>query len=155
MRRAGFRRWSRVLFGQTWRFVIVGTIGFIVDAGLLVVLMATAGLGHYAGRVLSFLVAVCVTWWLNRTFTFRAAALSGARHRASLVKELSSYVLFQSVGITINFAVYSLLIERYAFFFENPALAVAAGSLVAMFFNFATARWIVFRSRPAERQRSA
>ena len=79
MRAPDPRRLSTSLFGQTWRFLIVGTIGFIVDAGLLVLLMAAAGLGHYSAHVVSFMVAVCVTWWLNPTFTFRAPTPFGQR----------------------------------------------------------------------------
>jgi putative flippase GtrA len=153
VRLAGLRRWLLGLFGQTWRFVIVGTIGFVVDAGLLVLFMATTGLGHYAARALSFTVAVGVTWWLNRSFTFRALVAAETRQKPSILKELSTYVLFQSIGISINFGVYSLLIERYVFFYEQPALAVAAGSLTAMVFNFATARWIVFRHVDSTRTR--
>ena len=145
MRAPDLRRLSTPLFGQTWRFLIVGTIGFIVDAGLLVLLMA-AGLGHYSARFVSFMVAVCVTWWLNRTFTFRAPKQSGPARNAPIMKELVTYVLFQSAGIVINFGIYSILIERSAIFYDLPALAVAVGSLAAMVFNFATARWIVFRS---------
>jgi putative flippase GtrA len=145
VRLAGLRRWLLGLFGQTWRFVIVGTIGFVVDAGLLVLFMATTGLGHYSARALSFMAAVAVTWSLNRSFTFRATGPVPADRRPSILKEISTYVLFQSIGISINFGVYSLLIERYAVFYQQPALAVAAGSLTAMVFNFATARWIVFR----------
>ncbi len=71
-----------------------------------------------------------------------------------MLREFATYVLFQSVGIAINFGVYSLLIERYAAFYDQPVLAVAVGSVVAMVFNFATARWIVFRGRSTERPRS-
>jgi putative flippase GtrA len=66
------------------------------------------------------------------------------------MKELVTYVLFQSVGIAINFGIYSILIERFAIFYDFPALAVALGSLAAMVFNFATSRWIVFRRGAAE-----
>lgn len=142
------------LLRQGWRFGIVGTIGFLVDAGLLLVLMSTLGLGHYMGRVISFMAAVCVTWWLNRNFTFNDTALSAKMARASILKELTTYVLFQSIGITINFGIYSLLIERYDAFYEQPTLAVAAGSLMGMIFNFVTARWIVFRYAGRQGSRS-
>jgi putative flippase GtrA len=155
VRVAGLARWMMVLFGQSWRFLIVGTIGFVVDAGLLVIGMAFLGLGHYSGRAVSFMAAVCVTWWLNRTFTFRALGAPGSGRKASILKELATYVLFQSVGIAINFGVYSALIQRSATFYDQPALAVAAGSLVAMVFNFATARWIVFRPGAREPNRPA
>ena len=49
-------------------FAVVGTIGFVVDLGVLYVVAPT--LGWYGGRVLSFLAAASVTWALNRRFTF-------------------------------------------------------------------------------------
>ena len=51
-------------------FFVVGTIGFIVDAGVLAVLVHGYGQGNYSSRMVSFAVAVTVTWLLNRTFSF-------------------------------------------------------------------------------------
>ena len=48
---------SRRFFG----FAVVGTIGFVVDAGVLALLLATGLAGFHAGRCVSFLVAASVT----------------------------------------------------------------------------------------------
>ena len=60
------------LIRQFLRFGVVGVIGFVVDAGTLAILLNLGlGLGLYGGRVVSFLLAMTVTWALNRRFTFR------------------------------------------------------------------------------------
>jgi len=53
------------------RFALVGTIGFVVDASVLRLVVAIFAINLYAGRLVSFLAAATVTWLLNRTFTFR------------------------------------------------------------------------------------
>ena len=51
---------------QFLRFCIVGTIGFVVDAGSLYLIMATTGAGPYLARLFSFMMAASATWILNR-----------------------------------------------------------------------------------------
>ena len=62
---------SRTLARQFLRFCAVGGIGFLVDAGLLWLLLQATALGPYGARVLSFLAAATVgvaritgnVWW--------------------------------------------------------------------------------------------
>jgi putative flippase GtrA len=119
-------------------FVVVGTIGFLVDAAALMLFIDLGGLDPYTARMLSFVFAVTATWQLNRHWTFR----SGKVHR--LVREYYLYILVQVFGVLINFAIYSLCIFNSEFLEANPVLALAAGSLVAMVFNFLGAHHVVF-----------
>ncbi len=50
-------------------FIFAGTIGFLVDTGVLYLVKAQCGL--YWGRAISFLCAASVTWILNRSRTFQ------------------------------------------------------------------------------------
>ena len=52
------------------RFILVGCIGFAVDAGVLVIALRHLTSSVYAARALSFATAVFVTWLCNRTFVF-------------------------------------------------------------------------------------
>lgn len=121
------------------KFAIIGTLGFIVDSLVLLFALHVAGLDPYSGRVVSFLVAITCTWLGNRFFTFHD------RRQASLFKEWLAFFLANGVGGGINYATYSLLIAFVPFIKETPVLAVAAGSLVAMFFNYAVSSKLVFR----------
>jgi putative flippase GtrA len=59
--------------GQAARFAVVGLLGAGVDYGVLRLIMAVGG-SRYAGRIVSIAAAMVVTWALNRTLTFAAAA---------------------------------------------------------------------------------
>ncbi len=70
---------------QFLRFVVVGGVGFIVDGGLLLILLAY-GVDTYLARVFSFPMAVISTWWLNRIWTFSSA------RQASPGRQLNFYL---------------------------------------------------------------
>jgi putative flippase GtrA len=126
------------------RFCLVGTLGFLVDSGVLL-LLTTAGLaGAWIGRVVSFLVAACVTWLLNRRFTFRSRVTT-----ASLVP----YVLLTGFGALLNIGVYWLWISVFGEAPEMLVLGVAAGSVAALAFNFLVSKHVVFHAASRETPR--
>ena len=59
--------------GQFITFCIVGGIGFLVDAGILGLLVHGFGADPLLSRLLSFPCAMTVTWYLNRRVTFSHA----------------------------------------------------------------------------------
>lgn len=123
------------------RFAVVGGIGFVVDAGVLY-LMLYLGLDPYLGRVLSFLAAATATWALNRRFTFGHLVAK----RASL-QEWMQYLSLMILGFCANYGVYVLVLAglgnagRLA-----PMIGVAAGSLAGMCINFVTSRTLFRRA---------
>ena len=119
-------------------FVIVGGVGFIVDASILAILVHGYGWGDYTARLVSFAVAVTATWYLNRQYVFSAKKTLNRR------SEYSRYLAVQLIGMAINFLVYSLCIASSPTMDQWPVLALAVGSVVALFFNFAGARLFVF-----------
>jgi putative flippase GtrA len=126
---------------QVLRFALVGTVGFLADAGVLW-LALHLGLGYFAGRAASFLCAVWVTWQLNRRFTF-VAHQSGSAWR-----EWWRYLVAMSAGGGVNYAAYCAVVLAMPHASFVPFLGVAAGSLAGLAVNFASARWWVFRHRP-------
>jgi putative flippase GtrA len=124
---------------QFLRFALVGTVGFAVDAGVLIFAMRVLGLGPYAARLLSFLVAATATWWLNRTFTF------GAPKVRSLAGEWLRFLSVNAVGGALNIAVYSLLVATVPLVARWPVLGVGAGAVAGLGFNFVGSRRAVFR----------
>jgi len=131
------------------RFVVVGGLGFLVDAGLLS-LMISAGTGLYAARAVSFPVAVTVTWYFNRIWTFREDAIDRPG------REFAYYLIVQVVAALANFVVYIVLL-RFVFE-ERPAMAVPVlivGAVVGLFINFTGSRNIVFVSRKVTSPRQA
>lgn len=127
---------------QFLRFALVGVVGFVVDASVLTLAMRVLGMGPYAGRVLSFLIAATTTWWLNRTFTF------GAPPARSLVAEWLRFLSVNAIGGALNVAIYSALVALVPLVARWPVLGVAVGAVVGLGFNFIGSKRAVFRSRP-------
>jgi putative flippase GtrA len=89
--------------------------------------------GLYLGRVLSYLLAASVTWWLNARYTFRAAG------------RWDVYVILNAIGAAVNYTVYAAVLAVLPATRDMPSIAVAAGSAVALLVNFAANRWLVFK----------
>ncbi|MFP4247196.1 MAG: GtrA family protein [Halochromatium sp.] len=126
------------LFRQVWRFGAIGALGFAVDALVLTGLVRVGGWGVYESRWLSFALAVTVTWGLNRRFTFAQRA---ARNRS---REYGRYVAVQGLGALINLGVYAVVLMVWPVLEAWPVLPLAAGSGVAMVFNFVGARYFAY-----------
>jgi putative flippase GtrA len=119
------------------RFCLVGTLGFFVDSGVLLVVTRTGALGSMAGRVVSFLAAASVTWVLNRRFTFRSRAT---------VKSLLPYVTLTSLGALLNLGIYRIWIAALGEASVTLVTGVAAGSIAALAFNFLISKHVVFQT---------
>jgi len=120
-------------------FLLVGTGGFVVDAGVLSLYLWSVPEGFLTGRLLSFFVAVTFTWYLNRSFTFVVPGSPSLR-------EWARFVAVNLVGGGVNVAVYSVLVSQSDAFRALPVLAVAAGSVAGLLVNFMGASRIVFRT---------
>lgn len=125
------------LLGQIFRFAVVGTVGFVINA-ILVELLAHAWGPLYA-QLLAFPIVATLTWYLNRRYTFGASS-------RTIVHEWFRYVFANLLGWAANNGVYVLLVLHLAVAFRHPSIAVAAGSLAGMVFNFGISRVAVFRN---------
>lgn len=120
------------------KFSVVGTIGFVVDAGILQVLAAGGGMNPYLARVFSFLGAATVTWWLNRRYTFEV------RHGATQ-SEWLAYVALMVVGALVNYGAYAAAITWWPFAREHLWAGVAVGSIAGLGVNYLTSSRLAFR----------
>ena len=134
---------ARSGMAQFLRFCVAGTIGFLVDVAVLY--CAVGLLGWYAARVLSFMVAVTVTWWFNRRFTFVLANARNDHAGARFVlREYFRYVGSMMGGALVNYAAYVLVLKLVPMPYAG-AIGVAAGSIAGLGVNFGAARLLVFR----------
>ncbi|HEV8037087.1 GtrA family protein [Yoonia sp.] len=126
------------LIAQVLRFGAVGGVGFVVDGGLLWLLI---GLEYnpYLARALSFPVAVIVTWALNRNWTFRAT------RDASRKGQFRRYFGVQIMGSLTNYLVYSAVIGVFGTASLTIFAGFALGSFVGSLLNFIGARHVAFR----------
>jgi putative flippase GtrA len=128
---------------QAPAFAVIGVIGYFVDATITFVGAKYLGLSPELARPPGFIVATIVNYVLNRSITFRHA-------RSSLTGSFVRYLLVASVGLAINYGVYSVCVALAPIFgiTVTPAilpLFVAAGSGVAMAVTFVGFRFFAFR----------
>ena len=124
---------------QLFRYLQVGSAGFIADIGVLALLIYVLDFGQtdvglVVSRVISFLAAITVTYILNARYTF------GASLRES---NFTGYVLIQSLGAAINLGTYTLLI-LFGPLHEAPLGALVIGSAFATTSNFLLVRKFVY-----------
>ncbi len=124
-----------MMFQQLLNFAWVGVIGFFVNGGVVAAL--SPSIGPLWAQAIAFPLAVTITWWLNRHYTF-----SPSGH--SLTREWLYYVGANFFGWLVNNGIYFLLVLQSNWFHQYPVAAVAIASIAGMFFNFILSRRFVF-----------
>ena len=92
----------RETMGQAGRYLIGAVIALAIDVALVTAGMKLA-LPVWAARLLGLLAGVTTTYFFNRRYTF------APQHAASFA-DWGGYLLRQSVGSALNFAISSSLI---------------------------------------------
>lgn len=124
-------------------FAAIGFFGYLVDAGITYLCAKYLGMSPELARPPGFIIATLVNFILNRSITFRHS-------RAPLFRAFLRYCAVASVGLAVNYAVYSAcvaLAPRIGIA-VTPAilpLFVAAGSGAAMVLTFLGFRFFAFR----------
>lgn len=118
------------------RFALVGGLGFLTDAGLLS-LFLQVGIDPFSSRAISILMAMLVTWRLNRAFTFTPSA-------GSQLAEAGRYFAVAAAVGLLNYALYAgLLLAVPAC---PPLLATAISTAVCMLVSFTGYGRLAFRA---------
>jgi len=116
-----------------YRFGAVGAVGFVVDASAFTLLQSAWHAPHLA-RLGAFLVAVAMTFILNRRYTFKARTKS-----RPLV-----YLIGQTVSLIVNMSVFSLIIWHPVWLPWQYYAGLMLGSIAAMFINYEMSRRYAF-----------
>lgn len=124
---------------QLLRFCAVGACGFVIDAGILQILISGGATNPYLARIASFLLAASATWLLNRRYTF------DVKHRPTHA-EWARYVAFMMLGALVNYGAFAISIAYWELAKAHPWLGVALGSVAGLWVNFLTSRLLVFRN---------
>ena len=125
------------------RFVVVGTAGFLADTGVLLAIVHASGINPVIAKMLSFGVAVVLTFELNRRWAF-----GNVRHE-NLRTAFAAYLGVQSTGFLCNSAAFALSIYLLPVPFNNILLCSVIASALALFVNYAGAKHLVFGIRPS------
>jgi putative flippase GtrA len=120
------------------RFLLAGSAGFSVDALLLSVLANALDWSPYTARAVSFPIAMAVTWYLNRTVTFRD------RPSTRLGSELARYVAVQLGGAAVNYGVFSAVVTLSDQAARWPVLALVPAAAAAICFTYVGMHYFAF-----------
>lgn len=120
---------------QFIKFCMVGTVGFITDSLLL--LLFSEFCNVYFSRLLSFSVALYITWLLNSSFTFSSG------EQRTFIK----YVFSSLIGGAMNYLAYVMAVHYLSLSTKwELMLAVGVGSIVGLAFNFTISKFFVFKT---------
>ena len=106
---------------QSGGFLLAGTLAFLADALVLVVLTQLADFSPFVARLFAIATAMLVSWLLNRTITFRVGAPPSAR-------EFVRFAALAWITAALNYVVF----DRGAACRSRDPSAVSARHLVAV-----------------------
>lgn len=127
---------------QFLRYSLVGVVGFIIDASVLLALLA-AHAGVLSARAFSYLIAASCTWLLHRRWTFQDRSNDRARQWAH-------FIAMGSFGGAVNYGVYAILVlyvrDAAPIY---PAFAAGVGAICGLAINFLISKNVVFEATRA------
>lgn len=135
---------SRFGLSETFiRFGIVGVLGFCWDTGTVYALRPYTNL--YIAGTCGFLVAATANWAVNRLWTYRDR-VHGALHW-----QWAKFITANAIGFIFNRGMFFTLVSQYfinltktGIFHTQPVLAIAAGSISGLCFNYFLSKRFVF-----------
>ena len=128
---------SKKIIKEFFIFGIIGTSALIFEVFLIFILFKI-GIDPKFGRILSIPLAILLTWYLNRTFTFKNKS-------SQKVKQYVKYCFVIMFGVSINYAVYLYCLDFFKTIEFSYVIAICFGSLSSMFFNFGFSKFHVFK----------
>lgn len=123
---------------QFFKFGIVGAVGFLVDASILLLCVHILSFSIEVSRLISFMIAVFVTWLINRSFTFFKSTIHTKK------KEYFYYFTIQTLGAFLNYLIFIVLVYKFDIFENYLIFPLAIASVLVMFFNFFFIKRFVF-----------
>ncbi len=144
------RKW--LVFYQAAKFVLVGGLNFLVDIGVLNLLIFLSGIAagwfYSLFKGISFAVAVINSYFLNKFWTFKRGAAD--QSAGKIGKEFLAFLIVSLIGIGLNNLIASLIVNwlgpQWGLAEELWAnLGAVTASFLAMFWNFIGYKFIVFK----------
>jgi putative flippase GtrA len=118
-------------------FVAGGAVAFAVDALVLQLLTAGAGLHPVLARLAAITLAMVAGWLMHRTYTFPVTA-------PPTLREFVAYAAVGWSASAVNYGVFAgIVLARPE---VAPFLALVVASLIAMAFSYVGMRFAAFRS---------
>jgi len=111
-----------------WKFGLVGIVGFVINQGLLMLLVGRAGLATWLGGAIAIELSIIGNWFVNDSWTWRDRR-SDCRFKRAMKYNVSAG--FTAFGIN-----YPILLILSGHFGVNYAIANIIGVACASSVNF-------------------
>ncbi len=118
---------SRADWHQLARFCVVGTSGVVVNLAVFSVLVKHWGVQHMVAATVSFVVAWCTNFWLNKHWTFR-------QHGLSIVQQGARNLIVSLVALGLNLVILYFL-EKHMSEIGAQLIAIAVVTPVNFLLN--------------------
>ncbi len=119
------------------RFLLVGSTAFVADIVYTKVMLLLFAVPIVPLRISSFLIFSALVWYANRTYSFQV-------EKPPTFREYLKFMVSVSVGGTVNVVVSSYVLHTYTTLPFLTTLAISAGVLSGMGFNFMAMRYVLW-----------
>ena len=123
------------------RYLLVGHVGFQIDAIATLVLSGQGGIDPRLSRIPAFLVASIATYTLNRYWTFGVS-----REEGKFLRGWAAYMVATAVGAMCNYMAYASVITWYGEGSWHVVTALVAGSFAGLAVSYMASAKFVFAS---------
>ena len=145
--KVAFEHWSGMLrrllqgkaestLGEFIRYSVFGSLAFVVDFGLLVILTEFAGLNYLTAAAIAFVAGLAAIYILSISVVFRW------RTYPDRFREATFFALFGIVGLGLNQLLMYLLTDQAAIHYTLSKVITAT---VVLAWNFGSRRLLLFR----------
>lgn len=124
---------------QFFLFCCVGGAGFLIDLAISLLLINLCGAHHLFSRIISWLIAVTLTFFLNAVFSFRVLSRVSSS-RSLCLRAFVGYLISQSLGGAVNVIVFMLISVVLKF---GVLAGVIWGAAFGVAFNYFGARKVL------------
>ncbi|MDM5339997.1 GtrA family protein [Fictibacillus enclensis] len=124
------------------RFLMVGVVNTLVGLGSIYLLLHGTGASYWVATFLGNAIGACVSYVLNRVFTFKSQSpVSGSIMRFIAVI-LACYVIAYYAAIRMAVWGIHALLPEYGQAADDAAVLIGTGLYTLL--NYAGQRWLVF-----------
>jgi putative flippase GtrA len=121
-----------------FKFLVVGTVGFVVDFGILALLKEVVGLPTLLANTISFSAAVISNFTFNRYWTYPDSRAK------SIVSQIGQFAIVSILGLAINNTILILLESPFDALLLSLSISAIRGyipakvvaTVVVLFWNF-------------------
>ena len=124
-----------------WRFIIVGSAGFLTNYFILVALTSLLGIGHVIAEFIAAILAMQTTFFLHDSWTYRLHAPAGTEMHGMKTRYVS-YIISNSFGVLVTATVFSVLFNVMN---RLPSLLIAA--VVGLIWNYTVNTYVIWQKK--------